>query len=412
MVNTMRIRVKLFVLNPMVDNDPVERVVRKKSLSVSSTQDSIDDLRWWLSRPVRERLEEVEAGPHRVGPIPTQKLLILRVSPAKVLLVRDLLTRSVIKTLGSVLVTMVVSGCTTFTSRDNHDIAQLERNILLWNAFASEDPELPGIPPATAFDFPELEPLVREINSLFNLAFRIMTGTYSTFERAGFGSGDAVSISDPETPVFRSLVRVSLDRGNETEDPFVYGVLLNASGWVFTVKHPFEPRNASITDVYLSTKDGVGRNPLVYRNIDTNSNIMIARFDVSGDTEPGTILDQTVPLLALSPHFSYPDAGDLVWAGTADPPVQLTVLETGRTLSLGEGRVYEDNIVTNTRDELNELKSGTPLFGRDRTIHGLYYHRSTDGTTGGFAALSDIPRQVGRIILGLLVQGQSERGLP
>jgi len=40
--------------------ETVERIVRKRSLTATRGHGAVDDLQWWLSRSVRERLEEVE----------------------------------------------------------------------------------------------------------------------------------------------------------------------------------------------------------------------------------------------------------------------------------------------------------------------------------------------------------------
>ncbi len=325
--------------------------------------------------------------------------------------VSKFMINSVIKVLFTVLVTVVFSGCGTIIGWGRADIMRLERNLLQWNTIAAGKPELPVIPPVGRLDSPTLKPLVREMNALFDIAFRVMVGMEAADGTDAAGRAGVVEI-DPVlneriADTTASLVRIAIDRETGDDNPFVYGLLLDRSGWVLTVKHPFVPQNTEMTDVYLSGLDGTGGYPMVYRFVDTDTDLMLARFNLADAEQSGPPAGTVSPLLEAAPRFAIPREGDAVWVADPESQMLLTVLGVGQPLSLGDERVYKGNIVTDAPEGLFGYRSGAPLFGRDGAIHGLYYHRSLDGTTGGFAALMDLPRQVGRIVLEYLTRGAS-----
>jgi hypothetical protein len=310
---------------------------------------------------------------------------------------RNTRLRITLRLAGSAFLILILSGCETIPPLQRSQVAQFEHNLVLWNSLLSRYPELPPITPPRGYTPAFKAETVREVNDLFAIAFDLLAAGERQAElgrRVG-----PVSEGAPEGPRKgeESVVRIALERGDSDSDPFVYGVLLTEDGWVATVRHPFDAGTAPLDRVYLTFGRGEKRYPLRYLAGNSETNTTIARFDLStldlsADGTPS-------PLLDVGTDLGYPAGGESAWVIVKREPVSLEVLDIERKLQLNRIGVYERNIVTNNPDSLEMLQSGSPLYTSAGSIGGLYYHRSLSGEAAGFAALSDLPRQLGYAIL-------------
>lgn len=302
-----------------------------------------------------------------------------------------------------ILLATLAGGCRTVEPGDGAAQAY-QSNVLHWNALSGGRTWLPFVPPIADPDATLAE--LDEINELFRLAFYILSETEN---RSGAGQSSTDEAGGGASS--RSIVRVSVTSNENGPDPYVYGLLLTRHGWVVTLQHPFSGENGEMRDAYLSSRDGEGRYPMVYRVATTETNLLLTRFaipDVSEGMFPpqeGVIplLNATVPLSDNLPPFGVSAKDTAAWVMMEESRILLTVVETDRVLSLGDDRVYENNIVTNAPMALRTLRSGTPLYAADGAILGLFYQRSLDGMTAGFVSIEDLPRQIGYAIADLVV---------
>lgn len=282
-----------------------------------------------------------------------------------------------------------------------------ERNLLHWNILATRYDSIAPIPPVAGRECAQVRSRLTEMNDLFEIAFRMLTATP---ERHAASTENDVQID--ESPRLTEIVRITIDRADTQDHPFVYGVLLTRSGWVWTLSHPFSGGGSPSDTVYMSFVGGHQRFPLVYRHPDTTTNATIAKFAVPASSNDGAPTDEGaaanprakfaiaevgMPLLVTPPHG--------MGNGTF---FRVDVTDTGRDLSLVGGGVYRDNIVTTAVPDTAWVNSGVPATTISGKIVGLYYHSGVNGTTGGFASFSDVPRQIGDTILSIIAEACQE----
>ncbi len=302
----------------------------------------------------------------------------------------------------SVLVLTLLTSCAAFQPvletdppAEREELRTYESNLIHWNVLSVQHDTMEPIPPLPSTHTGKIASQAEALNQLFAIGFDIAS---SGSDGNTIGAGN--DLPDPAAARRRlegRIVTIYVGAANGAHDgdgdpPHVRGIALNETGWVLTVRHPFENRPCSAEESYLRFPGSETRYPIVSCRSGSGQNVMLARFDFDGRA-----VGASSPL-----RFSLPRRGETGFLPLGQEPggevSSIEITETGIPLQLGSDLVYEENFIGDTPESIDQAVSGTPAWNRFGEIIGLYYHRSADGDTVGFAALSDLPRQVGEAV--------------
>ena len=284
----------------------------------------------------------------------------------------------------------LVQPLTAEDARVHDDQLRLfELNLIHWNILSGR---YDAVRPVAPMALPRDDHLLSDVaglNALFHLAFEILTAERPE-SPAGPASTPPSSRIVNEEGIAR-IVTIVIDRGDVDPPPYVHGLLLTENGWVLTVRHPFAYEPYSPDQVSLRLPGSEEGFPMIESYSDSSHNIMLARFEMDGfDGIPGRA--------AVPPAFSVARLHETAFLPRNGDAVPFVVSETGVALMLGSSLVLEGNFISGAPDSIETVISGTPVWNRYGQVIGLYYHRSIDGSTVGFAGFSDLPRQIGLIV--------------
>ncbi len=282
---------------------------------------------------------------------------------------------------------------------DDRELRTYESNLVHWNVLSARFDTMEPIPPPDPAHPEALAAHVAGLNRMFRIAFDIVSADSS--EDTTNTGGESPDPAQIRQRADGRVVTIYFDQVDDDEPPHVRGILLSESGWVLTVRHPFEDRGCSPDQAYIRVPGHDGAYPIVSCRSGSGQNVMLAKFDIAGNgeaVEPGS-----------PPPFSVPRDGETGFLLIDRDVISIEISDTGVPLQIGSDLVYERNFIADAPESIDEAVSGTAVWNRFGEIIGLYYHRAVDGSTVGFAALSDLPRQIGEAVRAVQREVNRER---
>ena len=274
---------------------------------------------------------------------------------------------------------------------DEQELQAYENNLIHWNLLSAQYDILEPIPPVSRTDHDGLIAHAAGLNRLFRVAFDFVGD--GPAETATGGARDLSNTEEMRHLTGGRIVTIYIGAPEDFPDdsdgvPFVRGILLSEDGWVLTVRHPFENHRCSPDQAYLRVPDHDRAYAIQSCRSGQRSNVILTKFDMDRES-----VDVGAP-----PVFSRPRKGETGFVLLDSHVNTFEILDTGIPLQLGSELIYEENFIADAFESMYEATSGTPVWNRHGEIIGLYYHRSADGSTVGFADLTDLPRQIGEAI--------------
>ena len=307
-----------------------------------------------------------------------------------------------------VLLIALVTSCAAFQPLVETDAYEAEgglhtyeNNLIHWNVLSVRHDTMGPIPPPDPAHSDALAAHTAAMNRLFRIAFDIVTAESSV--EATYSTGNA---PDPMKRIRKHAdgrvvtIYFGQDDGDD-EPPHVRGIVLSDTGWVLTVRHPFESRACTPDHAHIRAPGGETAYPIVSCRSGSGQNVMLAKFDVGESAES---IEPDSP-----PPFSIPRVSETAYLSVGPDTIPVEITEIGVPLQIGSDLVYEGNFIADAPESIDAAVSGTPVWNRFGEIIGLYYHRSTDSSTVGFAALSDLPRQIGEAVRAVHREVSRER---